>query len=100
MRLMEHWKSVLKIPIHDLYYEQLVREPENTVRGLLNFLEVDWEPACMEFYESTRHVPTASYDQVRSKLYTSSVNRWKHYEEHLGPLIDMLSPYLAKYGDI
>ena len=93
-RLMEHWKSVIKTPIHDIYYEQLVTEPENSVRELLEFLNVDWDPACLEYYESKRHVPTASYDQVRNKLYTSSINRWKHYEKHLAQLIDVLSPHI------
>jgi len=87
------------IAIHDICYEKLVMEPEKTVRELLNFLEVEWDPNCMAFYESKRHVPTASYDQVRNKLYTSSINRWKNYEGNLGQLIDTLSPHIPNLLD-
>ena len=93
-RLMEHWKNIPNLSIHDVHYEDLVREPENTVRDLLAFLDVDWDPACLSFYESKRHIATASYDQVRSKLYTSSINRWKNYEGHLDPLLEVLSPHI------
>lgn len=94
-RLMEHWNNMPNISIHNVDYEQLVLEPENTVRKLLDFIEVDWDPNCLKFYESKRHIPTASYDQVRNKLYTSSINRWKNYEDNLGQLINTLSPHIS-----
>ena len=84
---MKHWQSVLKIPIYNLNYSDLVTNPEETVRKLLDFVEVDWDEECLQFYESKRHVPTASYDQVTQKMYTSSLQRWKNYENHLEPLI-------------
>jgi hypothetical protein len=27
---------------------------------------------------------------VRQPVYTSSVERWRHYEKHLGPLLEAL----------
>ena len=44
----------------------------------------------LRFYEQERMVQTASKWQVRQKLYTTSVSRWKPYEKHLKPMFDAL----------
>jgi tetratricopeptide (TPR) repeat protein len=85
-RLMEHWKSVLDIPILDVYYEKLVDDVEGQARRMLNFLDMPWDDRCARFYETKRSVMTASSEQVRNKPYRSSIGRWKHYEKHLQPL--------------
>lgn len=97
--LMDHWKQVLPADrILDLRYEELVADPESTVRRLLAFCELEWEPACMTFHKSKRLVHTASYQQVREPLYTRSVGRWKAYEAYLGPLLQELAPHLETSG--
>ncbi len=89
-RLMAHWHETLSIGILDVSYEALVSDPERAVRTMLEFCNLPWEPRCLEFHKSTRYVNTASYDQVRQPIYRSSVGRWKHYEFHLGELIEAL----------
>ncbi len=88
---MDHWRSTLSVAILDIRYEALVTSPEPQVRRLLEFCELPWEPRCLEFYKSPRYVNTASYDQVRQPLYRSSIGRRRHYEAHLGELIEALS---------
>jgi hypothetical protein len=90
-RLMAHWHATLSIRILDVSYEDLVSDPEQAVRTLLEFCDLPWDPRCLDFHKSTRYVNTASYDQVRQPIYQSSVGRWKHYESHLGELIDALT---------
>lgn len=90
-RMMEHWRNVLPAEkIHELNYEDIVAESENEVRRLLEYLGLPWDPACLRFYETRRTVSTASVNQVRQPIYSSSVARWKHFEKHLGPLKDSL----------
>ncbi len=60
-------------------------------RELLDFLGLDWDPACLRFHESRRFTKTASRDQVRKPIYTSSSGRWQNYERHLEPLKEALS---------
>ena len=84
--LMEHWPKVTQIPVLNIYYEQLVAEQETTSRKIIEFCGVDWNEKCLRFHESGRVVNTPSYSQVRRPLYSKSVNRWRHYEEHLLPL--------------
>lgn len=93
-RLQDHWPTVLDIPILELHYEELVANQEHETRRLLEFLDVPWEEGCLEFHTSTKVARTISYDQVNKKMYNTSAGRWKRYEKHLGPLIDMLSDYL------
>jgi len=89
-RLMEHWKKVLTIPILDVRYEDLVLDTECQVRRILEFLDLPWNDRCMQYHKNNRAVRTASEDQVRKPIYTTSIGRWKHYESHLGPLFASL----------
>jgi len=89
-RLMAHWREALPIKIHDVVYESLVADTETISRGMLDFIGLPWDPACLRFHESTRVVRTASNDQVRRPVYTASIQRWRRYEKHLGPLLETL----------
>lgn len=89
-RIMRHWRHVLRIPIFEFDYETLVADPEPTVKALIDFCELDWDPRCLAFHQLDRPVPTASGRQVRRPMYTSSVGRWLRYEKHRGPLIEAL----------
>ncbi|MCW8831317.1 MAG: sulfotransferase, partial [Gammaproteobacteria bacterium] len=92
-RLMAHWKMVLPLTIHDINYEELVNSPKSHIHSLLNYLDLDWSDNCLNFHKSSRHVPTASYDQVTRSLYTSSQGRWKNYKNHIAPLLELLSSF-------
>jgi tetratricopeptide (TPR) repeat protein len=85
-RLMAHWPHVLDLPILDVDYEQVVADLEGQARRLLEFLELPWDPRCLEFHQSRRFIGTASNEQVRKPVYKSSIQRWRHYEKHLRPL--------------
>ena len=88
-RMMEHWRSVLPIPMLDVHYEALVSDPDAEVRRLIAFMGLDWEPACLRFERSRGTVTSASLWQVRRPLYTNSIGRWQHYERHIAPLLDI-----------
>jgi tetratricopeptide (TPR) repeat protein len=90
IRLMAHWRTVLRIPLLDLHYEDLVINPEENTRLLLDFCELKWDERCLRHHESGRVTNTFSYNQVRQPIYRKSVARWRGYEKHLGPLIEAL----------
>ncbi len=85
-RLMEHWKSVLPVPIHEVVYEDLVADQEAVSRRMVEFIGLDWDDACLDFHRNERTVNTASVWQVRQPVYKTSAGRWKRYEQHLDPL--------------
>ena len=90
VRLMEHWHAVLELPILDVRYEQVVADPETQLRAVVDHVGLEWDEACLSFHKSSRPTLTASVEQVRRPIYKSSVQRWRHYEKHLAPLIDAL----------
>lgn len=90
VRLMDHWKRVLPIPIFEVRYEDMIADQEAMTRKLIDFVALPWDDACLRFYETERAVTTPSRWQVRQPIYGSSVKRWKNYEQHLTPLITAL----------
>ncbi len=86
VRLTDHWRRVLPVPVLEVHYEDLVRNLEGEARRLVNWCGLEWEPACRAFHETRRPVRTASVSQVRQPIYTRSVARWKHYEPALASL--------------
>jgi hypothetical protein len=85
-RVTEHWKKVLLTPLHEVFYERLVDDFEDEARRLVTACGLDWEPACLQFHQTSRPVRTASVTQVRQPLYRKAVARWKHYEILLADL--------------
>lgn len=85
-RLMEHWSSLFPSEILNVQYEELVMNQEIVSRQLIEYLGLEWDESCLDFYNNKRAVRTTSNLQVRQPIYNNSINRWKHYEKHLEPL--------------
>jgi Tfp pilus assembly protein PilF len=92
IRLMEHWTQLLPDRIFEMRYEDLIGDLEGKSRQLVDFAGLPWDPACLQFFETERTVATISKWQVRQPLYTTSIARWKPYEQYLGPLKEALGP--------
>ena len=90
-RLADHWRRVLPLSMLTVDYETLIADPEGESRRLIEFLGLDWEPACLEFHRTERPVFSAASWQVRQPIYSRSVGRWRHYKQHLAPLLGVLA---------
>lgn len=93
-KMSEHWLEVLSIPMMEMSYEHLVANQRSETERLIRFLDLPWQEECMQFHTSKHVARTISYDQVNKEMYSSSSGRWKNYEKHLGPLIDIVSEYI------
>lgn len=90
-RLMDHWRQVLPAgSFLEVQYEDIVADMEGQARRLIDWVGLDWHPACLDFHKTKRNIRTASVTQVRQPIYTSSVERWRNYEAYLGPLLEGL----------
>jgi tetratricopeptide (TPR) repeat protein len=96
-RMMDHWARVLPGRVLTVQYEEVVSDFEAQVRRLLDFCGLPWDAACLRFYESERPVRTPSAEQVRQPIYDRSVGHFRHYERHLGELIDVIAPVRDRY---
>ena len=74
----------------EVAYEDLVADQENQTRLLLEKLGLEFQEACLQFDKNEAPSTTASSVQVREKVHTASVERWKHFEEQLQPLREIL----------
>ena len=92
--LMAHWDQVLPGYVLRVQYEDVVNDLETQVRRLLEFCELPFEPACVEFHKTERSIRTPSAEQVRQPIYTSGLDQWRNYEEWLQPLETALGPDL------
>jgi hypothetical protein len=73
-----------------------VADTEAETRRLLDYLELDWDDACLAFHESKRQIRTASLTQVREPIYQRSVEKWKAYEAYLPELLQPLTAMLGE----
>ncbi len=72
-RMMQHWRSVLPVSLLEVNYEETVADLPGTARRLVEWCGLEWEPACLDFHESTRPIRTASLTQARQPVYSRSV---------------------------
>lgn len=90
-KLMEHWRKILPDGwMYDIQYEDIVSDQKKATEKLLDYLDLEWEDSCLEFYLNEQASTTGSASQVREQLYKSSVGKWSYYEKQLAPLMDKL----------
>ncbi len=87
---VDFWKELYSEKFIEVNYESLVSKPEESIRAMLEKIDLDWEPGLLRFNERTNSVRTPSLSQVRLGLNTAAVNKWKNFSEMLGPAIEYL----------
>jgi tetratricopeptide (TPR) repeat protein len=89
--LMAHLRTVLPPErFIEVDYEAVVDDVEREARRLIDFVGLPWDEACLAFHRTRRVVRTASVNQVRQPIYTTSKGRWRRYAPHLKPLLAAL----------
>ncbi|MGH8232071.1 MAG: sulfotransferase family protein, partial [Steroidobacteraceae bacterium] len=99
LELMRHWQSVLPGRVLRVQYEDLVTDLSANVRRLLDYCDLAFEPACLDFHKTERSVRTASSEQVRQPLYREGLDQWRHYQPWLGSLREALGDALSRFRD-
>ncbi|HEY6483764.1 MAG TPA: sulfotransferase [Steroidobacteraceae bacterium] len=92
VRLMEHWNEVLPGKILRVQHEDVVADLEGSIRRMLEFCGLEYEPACLQYHRTQRSVRTASSEQVRQPIFTEGLDQWRHFEPWLGALREALAP--------
>lgn len=99
-----HWTnctSIMPTAVHPLRYENMVEDPESTLRELLKSLDLEWHPSVMDYRNTARvrgTISSASYSQVTEGLYQRAFGRWERYRSHLEPVIPILAPWAERLG--
>lgn len=93
--LVEHFQS-LHSNIKLVKYEELVENPEQQIKSLIKFCDLEWQPACIDFHLNDAPVSTASKVQVRQPLNNKAIGRWRAFKPHT----DEVESYLINEGII
>jgi len=96
--LVSHYRDHLKLRYLAVRYEDVVDNQEASIRAILTFAGLRFEPACLQFETNPRLARTASYAQVTETLYRRSRFRYRRYLQHLGPVLEILAPVIAQLG--
>ncbi|MFK7865433.1 MAG: sulfotransferase [Pseudohongiellaceae bacterium] len=96
VRLMDHWDCVLPGFVLRVHNEDVIEDLDTQVKRMLDFCELPFEQACIDFHKTKRNVRTPSSEQVRRPVNRSGVDQWKKYEAHLAPLISTLGAELTE----
>ena len=97
LELMEHWERVLPGRVLRVRHEDVVDDLEGSVRRMLEYCELPFEPACLQFYHTERSIRTASSEQVRQPIFREGLDQWRHYEPWLGSLRTALGDALERW---
>jgi hypothetical protein len=89
-KLMNHWRGALGGRLHEVVYEELVREPKRIGAKIADYCDLTWRDEAVDIQNNQSVSLTASASQVRRPIYGSSSDRWRHYHRHLGGLIATL----------
>ena len=89
-RLMSHWEALFPGEILNVQYEELVMDQAGVSRHLIDYIGLPWDEKCIDFHTNERTVMSPSNIQVRQPIFKDSIDRWKPYEKHLQPLIEVL----------
>ncbi|MBS0591704.1 MAG: sulfotransferase [Proteobacteria bacterium] len=84
-RAATHWHTLHPTHVRENVYEDLVAQPEENIRALLDFCNLPFEPACLAFHKTEREVHTPSAMQVREPLRRDTA-RAPRYGALLDPL--------------
>ena len=93
VRLMDYWKKLFPEEIFTIHYEQVIDNPNDRIRDLLEFCNVKFEDNCINFHKSKRPVKTASSEQVRQPMYKTGLDYWKNYSNNLDTLLKYFPEY-------
>ena len=88
--ITNYWENTKVDNYIAIEYENIINNMEFEIKKIINNIGLDFEIGCLDFYKNKRDIRTASASQVRKKLYKSSINKSKLYENNLNILNSIL----------
>jgi tetratricopeptide (TPR) repeat protein len=84
-RTLSHWSDLQPSHVLEYSHEDLQADPEASIRRLLDFCGLPFEPGCVRFHETQRDIRSPSATQVRQPLRQDTA-RAPRYGDLLDPL--------------
>ena len=84
-QMVKFWHARRGASMVEVAYEDLVSDPERTIRTMLQFQGLAWDPTCLRPQDNPRIVRTLSAVAVRAPIGTAARDHWRNYSDHLVP---------------
>ena len=84
--LMNFWEEQFPNTIYNAQYEKIIEDPENEIKKMIKFCDLDWEENCLQFYNNKTPIKTLSTAQARKPIYKSSKNSFEKFAPYLTDL--------------
>ncbi len=94
-------RETMSLNAHTVIYEDLVRDPEATLRPVVQFLRLEWDDRLLDYRATARArgaIVTPSYDQVTEPLNKAPSGRWRRYETQMSAVLPVLLPWAERLG--
>lgn len=100
MRVAELARPLLGLDWRDVRYESLARELDSELRGICEYLGLEWVANLGDFAvrAQTRERATPSTAQLARGLDTSGIGHWRHYRTALESILPVLEPWVQRLG--
>jgi len=101
MNLWTQYTSIFSINYHEVKYENLIENFEPTVRSILNFLELSWDDAVLNYLITAKkrdRIATPSYYQVTKPIYSYAIGRWQRYKKQTSNIYPILEGWIKKFN--
>ncbi|MFP6879764.1 MAG: sulfotransferase, partial [Roseibacillus sp.] len=86
------YREVLTDQWAEVAYEDLVSDFAGALTPILNLLGLPWHEDLTHYRDQNVHkaVNSPTYAEVTQPIYGAAVGRWKNYESHLAPALEVL----------
>jgi len=93
-------RETLELDILEVKYEDIVNDFDNQLTKIADFLAISFPKDAADFYKKNqdRAITSASSHQATKAVYSSSLDKWRHFEPYLQDEIKTLKPLINKLG--
>ena len=101
MRVWAASTELFSLNVHNVAYEDLIRDPALELRAAVDFLGLEWDERMMDHRATAKArgaLTNTSYDQITEPLTAGAVGRWRRYETQLEPVLPVLLPWAKWLG--
>ncbi len=101
MTLYKIYKRLFGSNLYEIKYEDVVNDFDNSIKGLLKFLNIEWQEEIRKFHKTAKKrgiISTPSYNQVSKPIYKESINRWRNYEKKFKTVKPILNKWLDEFS--
>jgi hypothetical protein len=100
MEMVEASEAAFGLFTHPVQLEALIADFDGETKAVCDFIGIAWDEGMRDFAAGVRArgVFTPSAPQLAQGLNAQGVGKWRDYAAELAPVLDLLAPWVARFG--